>query len=348
MTKINLFAEINKVDEDQRLVYGYASTEALDWQGERVSKAAIQDALPDYLKFSNIREMHQASAVGVAEEATVDDKGLYLVAKVVDDNAWKKVKEGVYKGFSIGGKCLAKMKDTITKLKLTEISLVDRPANPEAVFEMYKFDDGEEKINTENKNNDAKKPVSKGMYAVANLAELLASLNALKESATWEAEIEGDNSSLPAKLKSAVENLGQILREMVDEEVSELTEGNDVENTQKTEDLSKKEDGQVQTDLTKQMSSMNEMMQKMLDQNKQLMEQNAELAKRVNQLEAKPASEKQAYANDHGVKTITKMQDTGSNDDDLQAQIDAENDTTEKTVLMIKQIHRSGGTPVLF
>lgn len=138
---MRIFASIIKRDDEKRLVYGYASTEALDSQGERVSKAAIEKALPDYMRFANIREMHQASAVGVAKEAEIDDKGLYLCAKVVDDDAWIKVKEGVYKGFSIGGKSMAKTDDTITELKLTEISLVDRPANPEAVIDVWKAED---------------------------------------------------------------------------------------------------------------------------------------------------------------------------------------------------------------
>lgn len=134
----SIFVPFAKTDAEQRMVYGYASTEALDSQGEVVAKSAIEEALPDYMKFANIREMHTASAVGKAHEATIDDKGLYLGVKVVDDNAWQKVKEGVYNGFSIGGKIITKVNDTITKLRLSEISLVDRPANPEAVFAFYK------------------------------------------------------------------------------------------------------------------------------------------------------------------------------------------------------------------
>ena len=136
----NIYAEICKVNPETRMVYGYASTEALDVQGERVSKDALAKALPAYMKFANIREMHQPSAVGVAKQATLDEKGLYLSAKVVDDIAWNKVKEGVYKGFSIGGKTVSKVDDTITELRLSEISLVDRPANPEAIIEVWKAD----------------------------------------------------------------------------------------------------------------------------------------------------------------------------------------------------------------
>jgi phage head maturation protease len=138
---MRLYGNIQKVDAEQRTVSGYASTEAVDAQGEIVLKSAIEAALGEYLDFGNIREMHALSAVGVAEEATVDDKGLYISAKIVDDAAWAKVTSGVYKGFSIGGRTLARDPDNkkiITKIVMTEISLVDRPSNPEARFDVWK------------------------------------------------------------------------------------------------------------------------------------------------------------------------------------------------------------------
>lgn len=141
-----IYAEITKVDDEQRMVFGYASTETRDQQGEVVRRGAIEGALPDYLKFSNIREMHQPSAVGVAKEADMDDKGLWLGAHVVDDAAWRKVKAGVYKGFSVGGRVTKRDpmdRSIITGLELTEISLVDRPANPDAVYTMVKRVNGE-------------------------------------------------------------------------------------------------------------------------------------------------------------------------------------------------------------
>jgi HK97 family phage prohead protease len=138
---MHFYGSIQKVDAVQRLVAGYASTEAVDSHGEVVLKAAIEAALDDYMEFANVREMHALSAVGVAEEASVDDKGLYIAAKIVDDTAWEKVVKGVYRGFSIGGKVLARDKDdkkVITKIRLDEISLVDRPSNPEARFDIWK------------------------------------------------------------------------------------------------------------------------------------------------------------------------------------------------------------------
>jgi len=140
---MRLYAPIAKIDEAQHMVFGYASTEALDSQGEVVKREALEAALPDYMRFANIREMHQPSAVGVATEAEMDERGLYLAAHIVDPTAWEKVTSGVYKGFSIGGSVVQRdraQKHVITGVKLSEISLVDRPANPEAVFTMYKAD----------------------------------------------------------------------------------------------------------------------------------------------------------------------------------------------------------------
>ena len=139
---------IAKVDAEQRMVWGYASTEALDEQGEIVRREALEAALGNYMRFANIREMHQPSAIGIAKEANVDDKGLYLAAKIVDDEAWEKVVQGVYKGFSIGGRVTARDpadRSVITGLALTEISVVDRPANPEAVFDCWKASGGDER-----------------------------------------------------------------------------------------------------------------------------------------------------------------------------------------------------------
>src|SRR6266566_886577 len=132
---------IAKLDHAQRMVWGYASTEAEDDQGEIIRREALEAALADYMRFANIREMHQPSAVGIATEAAVDDRGLYLGARIVDAEAWQKVIEGVYKGFSIGGRVTARDpgdRKIITGLSLTEISVVDRSSKHEAVFDCWK------------------------------------------------------------------------------------------------------------------------------------------------------------------------------------------------------------------
>jgi hypothetical protein len=75
----------------------------------------------------------------------LDDGRTEIHAHVVDPVAVQKVKTGVYKGFSIGGSVTQRDsldKSVIKGVKLSEISLVDRPANPEAVITFFKLEDG--------------------------------------------------------------------------------------------------------------------------------------------------------------------------------------------------------------
>jgi hypothetical protein len=142
---MKFYGELKKIeaqDDGTITVFGIASTGTRDDAGEIVTPDAIKAALPDYLRYGAIREMHGPSAAGTALTCHVDDDGnTNLAAHIVDPVAVKKVQAGVYKGFSIGGKVLKRdPKDptTITALKLSEISLVDRPANPEASINMWK------------------------------------------------------------------------------------------------------------------------------------------------------------------------------------------------------------------
>jgi HK97 family phage prohead protease len=142
---MRLFGQLTKIEDqpDGTLkVFGVASTGARDDEGEVVRPEAMKAALPDYARYPALREMHQPTAAGRTLEATVDDDGVTrIVAQVVDPVAIAKVKSRTYSGFSIGGRVLARDpgdSSVITKIKLTEISLVDRPANPEAVIDLWK------------------------------------------------------------------------------------------------------------------------------------------------------------------------------------------------------------------
>ena len=142
---MRLYGAIQKVepqDDGTVRVHGTATSEAVDDQGEVVQADAIRAAIPDYMRFPALREMHQLSAAGTTLEAEVGDDGVTrIVAHVVDPVAVTKVKNQVYRGFSIGGKVIRREPGNpkvITGLVLNEISLVDRPANPEAVFDCWK------------------------------------------------------------------------------------------------------------------------------------------------------------------------------------------------------------------
>ncbi|MEN6630531.1 MAG: HK97 family phage prohead protease [Sulfuricella sp.] len=242
-----IFAAIEKVEEQDDgtiKVWGYASSEALDSDGETVTAEAMKAALPDYLKFGAVREMHQPSAAGTAIEAEVKEDGkTFFGAHVVDPVAVKKVQTGTYKGFSIGGKVTDRdeaNKTIITGLKLVEVSLVDRPANPEAVFTMYKAEgvddgdggDGDHGVGSSGDagggnpgDSSAAAPLTKGMYHLSTFSEILSSLSYLTESATWESEYEGDNSPVPQALMDWLKSGVDIFREMAAEETAEMLAG---------------------------------------------------------------------------------------------------------------------------
>jgi len=147
MTRFRQFGAITKVEDQEDgtiKVWGIASSETRDQQGETITAAAMKAALPDYGRFPALREMHEPSAAGRVVEAEVDDHGItQICAHVVDPLAITKVRAGVYAGFSIGGKVLKRDtadRSVITALKLVEISLVDSPCNPDAVINMWKAD----------------------------------------------------------------------------------------------------------------------------------------------------------------------------------------------------------------
>lgn len=219
---MKLFAAIQKRDEEQRMVWGYASTEAIDSQGEVVKLDAIKGAWDDYMKHANIREMHQPSAVGKCKEYEFDDKGVMIGVKVVDDVAWKKVQEEVYTGFSIGGKALNKVDGTITQLRLTEISLVDRPANPEALITVWKGEEipGDEGGGTAD-SDPAAAEIGKSMWNAAKLLEALALVKAACEDAEFEQKRGEHSEGIIEAMKAAKQSLAQLLTVYVTEEVTE-------------------------------------------------------------------------------------------------------------------------------
>jgi hypothetical protein len=104
----------------------------------------------DGKSLGNIRGQHSNIAAGKLVELTFDDlKKVGFVAKIVDDNEWQKVEEGVYTGFSPGGKYAKRWQDGAHKRYtplVRELSIVDVPCNPNATFTMVKADGAEEEV----------------------------------------------------------------------------------------------------------------------------------------------------------------------------------------------------------
>jgi hypothetical protein len=131
------------------MVSGFATLDNVDRQGDIVTTESSVEAFKNFR--GNLREMHQPSAVGkivsFKEDKYFDpsDKkfysGVYVSAYVSKgaQDAWEKVLDGTYTGFSIGGNIKTwddaydeKIDKTIRVIKtyeLHELSLVDNPAN---------------------------------------------------------------------------------------------------------------------------------------------------------------------------------------------------------------------------
>lgn len=64
-------------------------------------------------------------------------------------------------------------------------------------------------------------PLEKGLWTVARLAEILASLDCVICDTKYEADYEGDDSTVPAQLREAAANVGHVLLVLAEEEVDE-------------------------------------------------------------------------------------------------------------------------------
>jgi len=136
-----------KQDDGTLLVYGKATDDALDIDQQICDAAWLEKAMPEWFKTGgNIREQHSNIAAGVAKELDSKADGHYISALVVDPVSVKKVETGVLKGFSIGIRAPRIVRDTkaangrIIDGQIVEISLVDRPANPNAKLMLAKSD----------------------------------------------------------------------------------------------------------------------------------------------------------------------------------------------------------------
>jgi len=158
--RISLSVPFFKVDEERRIVSGFATLDNVDRHNDIVDADASIKAFDTFR--GNLREMHQPIAVGKVtnfrEEQFYDKstgqsyRGVFVdtyVSKGAQDT-WEKVLDGTLSGFSIGGNItkvdqVQKGDDMVRVIKeyeLVELSLVDSPANQLAnVFSIQKVDD---------------------------------------------------------------------------------------------------------------------------------------------------------------------------------------------------------------
>lgn len=160
---LRLTMPIAKVDEERRIVSGFATLDNVDRQGDVLLTEASRKAFERFR--GNVRLMHQPIPAGKVisfRENSFYDKetnktysGIFVDAYISKgaENVWQMVLDGTLTGFSIGGKIVdfeTKMDDgeeypgvrVVKEYELMELSLVDSPANQFAnILSIQKFGD---------------------------------------------------------------------------------------------------------------------------------------------------------------------------------------------------------------
>jgi len=117
-------AQVLKMDDEQRIVYGWASvvTEdgepVVDTQGDVITPEEMEKMANDFmLDVRKAKAMHTGDHVGEvihsmpltnelmkAFDIYSDREGWLVAFKIYDDDAWDRVKSGDFQALSIGGK----------------------------------------------------------------------------------------------------------------------------------------------------------------------------------------------------------------------------------------------------
>jgi len=131
----------------------YASTKDKDRMNDVVEPTAFEETLKQYMTNPIVLLQHDMDKpIGNVIEASIDDKGLFIKAKITEDTDWvfSKLKNGVLRTFSIwysvkdyetienvDAEWKYSYTNIIKALELFEISLVSVPANPFALVKSF-------------------------------------------------------------------------------------------------------------------------------------------------------------------------------------------------------------------
>jgi hypothetical protein len=128
---VSLYLPFEKRDDEKQIVFGWGSVtkkdgvSVIDLQGDVIEDAELENAVYEFMAVSKKHdEMHEKIVEGshFVESVVITDeklakmfpgetipqgfRGWWVGIKVTDDGVWKKIKDGVYKGFSITGSAI--------------------------------------------------------------------------------------------------------------------------------------------------------------------------------------------------------------------------------------------------
>ena len=143
--------EVDNIENHyDRVIEGWANTNAIDRVNDVVDPEAFQKSIETYRMNPILRYNHKTGEVvgKVLELKIVPEKGLWIKAQVAKgtpeaDKVWKLILQGALRAFSIYGKIVSKGQkrlpdgkviQNVTEFDLQEIAVVDVPANQESIF----------------------------------------------------------------------------------------------------------------------------------------------------------------------------------------------------------------------
>jgi hypothetical protein len=335
---MQLIVPLTKVDATKQEVWGVLAAEIPDSSNEifdyALSKPYFEkwnehfEKVTDGKSLGNLRAMHGSVAAGKFIDFQYDDanKMIHVGAKVVDPAEWKKVTEGVYTGFSIGGKYVKQWPDgdlTRYVANPSEGSLVDAPCIPTALFQMIKDGGAVEfrKFQTQGRAAMSKTTLGPALLKVSVLAKvspddvhtLMSTLEEMSE-----------DGGVPKNVKKPMMALLDALNSMSLGEMKTLADGDASNATTAGGDTGASDTGAAATDAdaTAQKDDAMAMAQKSGELQKKtndllttltgeitkLANANTALAKRIETLEKQPAAGK------GNTRAVTKEEDGGGVD----------------------------------
>lgn len=148
ITNYRISPEFVRLDGDgDWIIEGYASTDAVDSYNEIIDPESMRKWLPRFLEFpvSLLNHRWYEVPIGTVTNAEIRPKGLWARIRISKTAAsvWQLIQEGILKAFSIGFRGRAFQEPDPDKpgspgvwreIELLEISVVNVPANREALF----------------------------------------------------------------------------------------------------------------------------------------------------------------------------------------------------------------------
>lgn len=124
--KMELNSSFQKVDAEQRIVWGWASVvtvkgePVVDTQNDIISPHEMEKMANAFMLDVRVaKAMHEGDSIGEVIHSlpltnelakglglSSDQEGWIIAMKIHDDDVWEKVKNGEFGGFSIGGRSM--------------------------------------------------------------------------------------------------------------------------------------------------------------------------------------------------------------------------------------------------